>query len=235
MSTKRAQCEGRPAAPLASAWHTGALIGLIVAVATTGAVLQNRGILAGTPAASSRILTIYVPMIVVQCGLVAYVCRIGRQHNVLGQLIGERWTTLRPAIIDVALALLLALMIGASEWCARTVGMTNSVSSADVRPHALVERFAWIAVAVSVGSGEEIVYRGYLRTQLTAFTRSSGAGILLQAVLFGIAHADQGTSTAARFVLYGLAFGSLAWWRRGLLAVMIGHVLIDLAAGYAGR
>src|SRR5450432_1770673 len=165
MSTKSAQCEGRPPAPLAPAWHTGALIGLIVAVATTGAALQDRGVWAGAPAASSRILTMYVQMIAVEGGLVAYVCRIGRPHNVLGQLIGERWTSLRPAVIDVALALLLALMIGALEWYARTVGMTSSPSSADVHPHAIAERLVWIAVAVSVGSGEEIVYRGYLQTQ----------------------------------------------------------------------
>jgi uncharacterized protein len=88
-----------------------------------------------------------------------------------------------------------------------------------------------VIVAASVGFGEELVFRGYLQTQLTAFTGSAGVGIVLQAVLFGIVHAEQGATTAARLAVYGLAFGALARWRRSLLPGIACHAWTDVASG----
>ncbi|HEX3597493.1 MAG TPA: CPBP family intramembrane glutamic endopeptidase, partial [Polyangiaceae bacterium] len=94
-----------------------------------------------------------------------------------------------------------------------------------------VERLAWVVVATSVGFCEEVVYRGYLQTELSAKTRSVTLGVILQAILFGLAHADQGPWSAIPLAIYGLAFGVMAYLRRSLVPGIICHVGVDLAAG----
>lgn len=95
-----------------------------------------------------------------------------------------------------------------------------------------VERLGWAAVALSAGFCEEVVYRGYLQSQLAWFTRREGAGILLQALLFGIAHGEQGGAAALRSVVYGVLFGVVARWRRSLWPGIVCHVAIDLTSGF---
>jgi len=46
----------------------------------------------------------YLPLLVVQWGIALYVCRVGRARNVLGDLLGARWTSVGRAVGDVALA-----------------------------------------------------------------------------------------------------------------------------------
>jgi hypothetical protein len=84
---------------------------------------------------------------------------------------------------------------------------------------------------VTVGVCEEVVYRGYLQTQLAAFTGRAGLAVVLQAALFGMAHGEQGLAVVVRFTLYGVVFGALARWRRSLLPGIAAHIGIDLASG----
>jgi membrane protease YdiL (CAAX protease family) len=224
----------RDAELLAPAWHTAALIALMLAVALTGALLTSRGaqpLLRLSP--SSRVTTVYLPMFVVQWGLALYVCRIGRPRTALRSLLGARWDSLGRAAGDLALAASGWLLLVAFEivW-AKTVGAGESTAASSVLPHTWLERLAWVVVSMSVGFCEEIVYRGYLQTQLTAFTGRATLGIVLQAALFGIAHGEQGLGAVVRLGLYGVAFGALARWRRSLLPGIVCHVWTDLASGF---
>jgi membrane protease YdiL (CAAX protease family) len=79
------------------------------------------------------------------------------------------------------------------------------------------------------------VYRGYLRVQLGAFTGRPSLGVLLQALLFGIAHLEQGAANAARLGIYGIGLGAVARWRRSLLPVIVCHVAIDVLSGLVRR
>jgi membrane protease YdiL (CAAX protease family) len=97
------------------------------------------------------------------------------------------------------------------------------------------ERTAWIVVAVSVGFCEELVYRGYLQTQLTAFTGSFRVAIFAQALLFGITHGERGGVAVAVAAVCGLVLGFLARARRRLHPGIVSHVAIDLLAGLAAR
>ena len=54
--------------PLAPAWHTIALVGLILAVAVTGTLLERGATPAPAPPAH-RIATVYLPVAFVQVGL----------------------------------------------------------------------------------------------------------------------------------------------------------------------
>jgi membrane protease YdiL (CAAX protease family) len=230
--------EPGPDAPssLAPRRHTAALVALIVSVATAGLLLgrttpTGAGV-NGSPGAASRILNVYLPLIVVQVGLVLYVARIGRRSSALTALIGRRWTTFRRAALDVAIA---AVGFGAvyaveATWSS-ALGVNHNAPAAFVLPHGVAERLVFVAVALAVGFGEEVVYRGYLLVQLGAFSGSVMAGVVLQGVLFGLAHADQGIAAALRLTLYGIGFGAMARARRSLLPSMLAHAAIDLCSG----
>lgn len=223
--------------PLAPRWHTAALITLQLSVAAVGLWLTHAG--GGVPAApaapvpwATRLVVVYLPMVIVQASLVVYVARVGRPQSALGALIGRRWGSPGRAIGDVGLGLIAWLVIVGGEvaW-ARLARVGAAASVTAMLPHTWPERLAWVLVASIVGFSEEVVYRGYLQAQLTAFTGSALGGVALQALLFGLAHGEQGPAVMVRFAVYGLMFGALARWRRSLLAGIVGHVWTDAASG----
>jgi CAAX protease family protein len=222
-----------PAASIAPAWHTGALVLLIVAVALTGTLLGAADHPAPSPAPGSRVLSMYAPVLIVQAALTLYVCRVGRPASALSALVGRGWATVARALGDVALACAAAAVIEIAEaWFARAAGPRGAIAS--LLPHAPGERAAWTGVAIAVAFGEELVYRGYLQTQLAAFTGRPAVAIALQGILFGIAHADQGPWVALRFAAYGIGLGALARRRRSLIPGMLAHAGIDVASGWLG-
>jgi uncharacterized protein len=218
---------------VAPPWHTAALVFVIVGVAVIG-TLTSRGPGPGS-APASLVVTAYVPMLVAQLGLALYVCRVGRGRNALASIVGRRWTSASRAWGD--------LVLGAGAWC--SIEITEAALAAYrpaqnaavlvLLPHTPAERFAWMAVAVAAGFCEEVVYRGYLQSQFTAFTRSAAVAVGVQAVLFGVAHADQGLSIAVRFGLYGAGLGALARWRGSLIPGIAAHVGVDAASGWLAR
>lgn len=223
---------------LAPAWHTALLVFVMVAVAVTGAVLSTRG---GTAvpngaARGSRVATEYVPILIVQWALLAYVCRVGRQRNAFGRLVAAGRVTPARLGVDVAVAILGFVVVEATEWTSATF-FGGSASPAVLRllPSTALEHAVWVLVAVSVGICEEVVYRGYLQTQFTAFTRSAALGVAAQAVLFGVAHGEQGVTPAIRMALYGAGLGWVASWRRSLFAGIFCHVALDLLSGFVVR
>jgi membrane protease YdiL (CAAX protease family) len=232
----RSSPESRIDATLAPRWHTGALVALLSAVALTGTLLERSGAAPETvhapPTPASRILGQYLPILVVNWGLVLYCCRAFRRRNVLPALLGARWHGVRRASADLGLALAAGVAICAIELLsARLLAMGRNAAIASLLPSTGAERLTWALVALSAGFCEEVVYRGYLQTQLGAFTGQAALGVLLQAVLFGLAHLEQGPVAAVRIGVYGLIFGVLAKVRGSLLPGIICHIGIDLASG----
>ena len=97
-------------------------------------------------------------------------------------------------------------------------------------PVGLLEGILAIAVAVSAGICEEIVFRCYFQRQFRALSGNSVIAVVLQAAVFGIAHVYQGVRLASMVVLYGILFGVLALWRRSLRPGIIAHAWSDIAA-----
>jgi membrane protease YdiL (CAAX protease family) len=162
-----------------------------------------------------------------------YVARLFRTHNALPELLGRRWSSGWRAVVDLVLAasacaLIELLQVALTQHS--EVGRNAAIAA--LLPSTEAERLVWVLLAVSVGFCEEVVFRGYLQTQLTAFTGSRGFGIVLQAALFGIAHAEQGAAAALRITCYGLILGVLAQLRRSLLPGIVSHVAIDLVSGF---
>lgn len=228
MSIDRLERAEQPVEPLAPRWHTAVLISLMIAVAATGTLLARGEGSLEAPSPRGRIVTAYLPLIVVNWGLTIYVCRVGRARSALRPLLGRGWDSVGRAATDLALAAATWLAVEAAEAAA---GMWRNAAVVALLPHGGPERAVWVLVAVTVGVCEEVVYRGYLQTQLAAFTGRAGLAVVLQAALFGMAHGEQGLAVVVRFTLYGVVFGALARWRRSLLPGIAAHIGIDLASG----
>jgi membrane protease YdiL (CAAX protease family) len=217
----------------APAWHTAALIALIVAVAIAGSVLTALG---GTPSVPAtppaRVMTVYAPMLAVQWGLTFYVCRIGRAPGVLSELMGTTWGDARRAAADVGMAVVTAFVIVAVNVAyTHLLGSRPNASLAVMLPQTPAERAAWVVVALSTGFCEEVVYRGYLRAALSRWFHSVTLGVIAQSVLFGMAHLDQGPRAAVPIAFYGLLLGALRRFRGSLLPGIICHVIVDIVGG----
>lgn len=114
------------------------------------------------------------------------------------------------------------------------IAMTGGVDLA--RPGGITGRgwvvaSLWVALSVSAGICEEFAFRGYLQRQFEAGWRSPALAIVLQGLLFGWLHAYEGVAAAAAIALYGVALGIVARARGNLRAVIIAHVVTDLALG----
>src|ERR1019366_7096711 len=73
------------------------------------------------------------------------------------------------------------------------------------------EVIAWIALCVIGGFAEELIFRGYLQRQFTAWSRgATAAGVLFSALLFGAAHGYQGARNMILLSVFGALFSLLA-------------------------
>jgi membrane protease YdiL (CAAX protease family) len=207
------------------AWHTAALIGVIVAVAVVGLALRLPAVPTG-----SRITHVYLPLVSVEIALAGYVTCVGVPRDAWRAWVGRLAFTRRTVFVDAVIAI---AMVAAIVACEATFGEGRNVATDAQLPRTIAERWTWVLVAVSAGVGEELVYRGYLQTRFTALTGSTGWAITLQAVLFAIAHANQGVP-ALRFVCYGALFGVVRHARQSIVPGAVAHVAIDLGSGLLG-
>jgi len=61
------------------------------------------------------------------------------------------------------------------------------------------------------------------------------AAVVLQGVLFGIAHGYQGFQAIVMIMLFGFLDGILAFWRKSLRPGMVLHAWSDIYAGYLSQ
>jgi len=85
---------------------------------------------------------------------------------------------------------------------------------------------------VTAGICEEMAFRGYLQRQFHALTGNVAWAILLQALVFGIAHGYQGWRNVVIISVLGVLFGVLAAWRKNLRANIISHAFGDFWSGW---
>jgi len=206
-------------------WHTALLAGLFIAVAVTGALVRGPAQALLAPELH-KIRAVYLPLLAVEWGLFAYVAAFDR-------------ALLRELFAPVRLRrLALDLLVGALAWVALSALdrlVPRSPAASALLPQGHREQLVWIAVSLSAGLCEEIVFRGYLLRQLESITGRAGGAIALQAALFGIAHGYQGLAASAQIALIGAALGLLAHACRSLRPAIACHVIADLATGLLPR
>jgi membrane protease YdiL (CAAX protease family) len=96
-------------------------------------------------------------------------------------------------------------------------------------PASVVERRWWVAVSLSAGICEEVIFRGFL---LQAVRWQMGMGLtvawVVSAVVFGFNHLYQGRTGVIQTTVAGLGFGLVAILSGGLALPMALHALVDL-------
>jgi CAAX protease family protein len=216
-------------------WHTTLLIVFFVCLALFGGALQRGAhgqdqLLGHRP----QVAILYLSLVAGEWCLVYYVWRGLRRRGIpLSQLIGGQWTSVRAIVLDCILALGTWLLLEGVSWCwARWVGSGNAASTSMLAPHNLVETMFWVMLSISAGFSEELVFRGYLQRQLSAFTGSTWLALVLQASIFGIAHGYQGIRNCLFVALYGATLTMLALWRKSLRPGMMAHAWTDIVGGF---
>jgi membrane protease YdiL (CAAX protease family) len=92
----------------------------------------------------------------------------------------------------------------------------------------------WVVLCALAGVVEEVVFRGYLQKQFTAWAHGAAAsGVVFSAVAFGAAHGYQGARNMVLLAVFGVLFSLLALLRRNLRAGIFAHGWHDLFAGLA--
>jgi len=101
---------------------------------------------------------------------------------------------------------------------------------ANITPKTGFELTVWLGLAATGGFCEELVFRGYLTQQFRAWTASRALAVVLQGVVFGLAHGYYHWVMVAPMV-QGWLLGLLAHWRKSLRPGMLAHGVQDALGG----
>jgi len=245
--------------PIAPVWHTVLLILAIIAVSALGfmrhtgphgAVVVNRLHTYGTTAILELVLIGWVALGVKLRGV--------RLHSLFGKVS----INLKAILVDFGIAIvfwvlsMMALATVAMMWISVESWITHkpipvqtdksgkpTLSPKDDRAAKAVvqlaptngkEIAAWLGLCMLVGVAEELVFRGYLQTQFTAWAKGAAvAGVVLSAMTFGAAHGYEGARAMFMLTVFGAFFSLLALFRRNLRAGIFAHSWHDAVAGLA--
>jgi membrane protease YdiL (CAAX protease family) len=219
--------------PVASGRHTAILTAILLLIALAGWLTLRQA--HGGPAPTGGSIGLYVGLLAAEWGLFLYARAGLKQHGTsIVRLLSARPLTARTLVTDVMLGvLLLAVLIGVQYGIERLTGPGDTtlvrrmlVNRAELIP-------LWLALAASAGFVEELVFRGYFQRQFGAWLASPWAGVIAQAVLFGVTHGYQGGLLILRICLLGLLFGAAALFRRSLIPGMVAHAATDIIGGLA--
>jgi membrane protease YdiL (CAAX protease family) len=154
----------------------------------------------------------------------------------LRSLAGKIALDWRSILRDLGLAIAYLLvgnltLGGLNFFLTRLLGPSPDGFLKNLLPHGLLESTIFVLLAFTAGFCEESIFRGYLQRQFTAWSGSAAAGIALQGIVFGAAHAYQGLHQVILISVYGCMFGLLALWRKSLRPGMIAHFVQDGVGG----
>ena len=217
---------------IAPVWHTAVLLFVLAGLTILGWLAQRHAhgnALNSVP--PPRLVPLQIQAIVFEWMILAWVWFGIRRKGVrIGELVGGRWLNAKAIVIDV--------LLGGGLWALWTA-ISRAANlffghNTDTIPYPanLLEGLLAIAVAVSAGICEEIVFRGYLLQQFRALTRSAAAAVILQAAVFGLPHVYQGPKVGIMAGVYGIFFALLALWRGSLRPGIVAHAGSDIAARF---
>ncbi len=102
-------------------------------------------------------------------------------------------------------------------------------------PHSPLDFLVWFCVSLSAGICEELIFRGYLVQQFSAWLQKPVASIIIAALLFGSVHLYEGLGAilplSALAIVYGLV---VRRFHGDLRAVIVAHTLQDFLVGFIG-
>ena len=149
----------------------------------------------------------------------------------ISTLVSGRWQILGMFFKDLGLAVgFLVVVVPLVGILASLLGGVAETTIANITPKTGFELTVWLGLAASSGFCEELVFRGYLTQQFSAWTGSRALAVVLQGVVFGLAHGYYHWVMVAPMV-QGWLLGLLAYWRKSLRPGMLAHGLQDALGG----
>jgi membrane protease YdiL (CAAX protease family) len=172
--------------------------------------------------------------IAVEWAIVGYIyLGIRKTGGRLSDLAGRQWAGVMEVFKDVGIAagsvtacLLLRVAIG------KLIGLPHAQLSASATPRNIIELMGWIAISVTAGITEELMFRGYLQRQFVALSGNLPLSLVSQALIFGAVHSSQGWGGMVSAACLGGTFGVLAYWRQNLRPGIVAHFGVDALGGF---
>lgn len=219
---------------IAPLWHTLLLVAFLLIFSALGS--EGHPGLTHTGRVRFYLLTIAMEWALV--GYIVWGLRRARRAS-LRDLVGGHWNRFEDLLLDIAVAagfwFVAALVLAGMGYL---LGMNNMSTVDEMKrrigsllPQGSLEICLWIALSVTAGFCEEVIFRGYFQKQFAALLKSAWAGILVQALIFGASHAYEGWKQMLRIAVFGILFGLLVHWRKSLRPAMMAHFAQDALAG----
>jgi membrane protease YdiL (CAAX protease family) len=244
----------RPAT-IAPVWHTAVLVAFIFGVSIAGAYRNP----VATGAGKVHRLETYALTGTIELAMVAWIAFGLRLRKIpLRSLFGAISSDARSIALDAGIAIvfwigsMMALGTVALFWLGVETAITHRPlpvhagkvltpdPSQEHAVHAVLrlapsngkEIAAWILLCLLVGVAEELIFRGYLQKQFTAWARGAAAsGVVFSAITFGAAHGYEGIRSMFLLSLFGVFLSLLALFRKSLRAGIFAHSWHDVFAG----
>jgi CAAX protease family protein len=234
MTSPAAQEPAQANRPIASTRHFVMMLLIQLALVGLGFWLQQRPGSDTVIPQKRNVLPLYLSVIALVWGLVATIRGAANDRGIsLREVIGGRWSNWKEVARDVLICIpFLFVWEGSARLMHRLLGPDQAKSIGSLLPQSTVEVILWIAVSITAGICEEIVFRGYFQKQFAAYTSSVTAGVMLQAVVFGLGHSYQGAKQVVLIAVLGALYGWFAAWRRSLRPNMIAHAWTDIWSGW---
>lgn len=217
--------------PIASYWHTLALLGMMAAAISLSAV--RRAGPAATPGAQRNVIPGFLVSLAFEAaGLYFAWVGVHWKGGSLFALMGRRWTGWRNVLRDVAVAAPFWVIWEGAAYAMWTLLEPARNSQQSVFPvRGATEIALWIVLSSAAGFCEELIYRGYFQRQFAALTGRTGLGIIAQGIVFGLSH-PRGWKPVVIISVLGMLYGVLAAWRKDLKPGMLSHAWSDVWEGW---
>jgi membrane protease YdiL (CAAX protease family) len=148
-------------------------------------------------------------------------------------LTGGRWKNWNELFTDIGFALPFWILWEATAYAIYWVlGPSNAKSVFPILPHTALESAAWVFLSITAGFCEELIFRGYLQSQLQALSGSVPVAVLGQGLVFGLVHSYQAWHAVFVIAVLGILYGVLAAVRSNLRANILSHAWSDVFEGW---
>jgi membrane protease YdiL (CAAX protease family) len=219
-----------PREPIAPWWHT-VLVLAPIAIGSVAGAYQHGLPNANLPGVSHRLSSYFTVLVEEWLGVFLIWIALRRRGLAIAGLVSGHWQTPRAFFRDLGFAIgFMVVVVPLVGGVAYLLGASTNTAVANIPPKTVFELLVFLALTVSAGFGEELLFRGYLTQQFNAWTGSRVIGVILQAIVFGLAHGFYGKAMLA-VMLQGWLLGLLAHWRKSLRPGMLAHGLQDSIGG----
>jgi membrane protease YdiL (CAAX protease family) len=216
--------------PIAPWWHTVLVIAPI-GIGSVASAYQHGLPNADLPGVSHRLSSYFTVLVEEWFGIFLVWLAVRRRGLAVVSLVSGHWDAPRAFFRDLGLAIgFMVVVVPLVGGVAYLLGANTNSALVDVTPKTVLELLVFLALAASAGFGEELVFRGYLTQQFSAWTGSRAIAVILQGIVFGLAHGFYGKAMLA-IMLQGWLLGLLAYWRKSVRPGMLAHGMQDSIGG----